>query len=534
MRMPLSKEVQAHAKLVAKDVRAGKTSAHFSSAREFLEENPDAILTVIDLIHREANRKNSNPAMIQAYGLMFSNGLELLRYQIERGQDWAEALIDGARDSLLLLAEGGVIGPDLLMFLLNGFIEAKIEPGDDLTELLGEVMAEAAGDEAPPDPAEIGEIFDSIVEQAGGNVFDVHTGLAEVSQALPSQVRQVLIANIAMASNPVLRDTAVLSLLDPSSEVRRMVCQVIAENASSSLVSPVALRRMIALRNWLPENERAHLDAAIKKVRQQHVECASWPQRKVSEIIASNCDGAGAQSVFAVVQEGRKYLLASLLLKRGVGIADAWCLRDQTKAEVRGFLDQITSQTDSITVDMDFVQTLVAHHLSLGRKWGNVPPAGFLDFVEATGSETWQPSELSADDLIACLEQDLDPTQMTPETIDVIVNKSDGWLEEFHFMDSWFEEDAEVQAVLSRMPRSRAQTKINAILTSILEPRRGKWVELFLWTALWLKQKPDLLTPWKELFIVGRELRRGRSVKDIPIMRSIAGVTVEAAAALPY
>jgi len=532
--MPLKNDVKAHAKLVAKDIRAGMLSAYSSGARDFMGENPDAVLGVIDLIHREANRKNPNHTMIQAYGHMFNSGLELLRYQTERGQDWAEELVGSVRELLLLLAEGGVIAPELLMFLLNGFFEAKIAPGDDLTELLGEVAAQASEDQPPPDPAEINEVFGSIVEQAGGNEFDVHTGLAEVSQALPSQVRQVMIANIAIATNPVLRDTAILFLLDHSSEVRRTVCQVITENASPSLVSSVALRRMIALRNWLLEDERPHLDTAIKKLRQKHVECASWPKRTVEEIIASNCDGAGAQSAFVVVKEGRKYLLASLLVKRGVGIADAWCLRAQSKAEVQGVLGQIYSQTTAIPVHMDFIQTLVAHHLAIGQKAGNVPAAGFLDFVEATGIETLQPSELSAGELTACMEQDVGLTRLDPEAIEDILSKSYSWLDEFSFMESWFEDDAKVQAVLSKKPRSRAKTKVNAIIASILEPRRNKWAEHLLWTALWLKQKPDLLSPWKALFVVGRELHRGRPMEDIPIMRRIAEVTVEVAAAIRF
>ena len=526
--MTLNDEIKAYAKLVAKDVKAGKASAHSNRARDFMEEAPDAILGVLDLVHREANRKRSNEAMVQAYVYLFASGLETLRYQIERGQDWAEELVDAVRELLFLLVQGGVISPPLLMFLLNGFIEAKLDPGDDLTELLGETAIEMAESKPTPTPEEIGEMFKTMVEEADGNEFEVHAALAEISQALPVEFRMAVLYQIATSDSPVLRDTAVLYLLDPAPQVRRTVCRIITEHASPTLISPVALRRMIALRNWLPENERHFLDTAIKKARQKQVECASWPQRKVEQILASNMDGAGAQSVFAVVKDGRKHLIASLLVKQGVGIADAWCIRDQSKADVRDFFGHILSQTESHPIGHEFLHLLVPHYLAVGQMAGNVPTPGLLDFVEAIGIEQWQPSELAVDALLSMLEQGADPALLGEKAVVEVIDRNDGWFGETGLIGSWFEDDADVEAVLSEKPRSVIPTKVNAVIKSILEPRRAKWAERFLWTALWLKQKQDLLSPWMEFLIVGRELHRGRPIKDIQVMRDIAELTVMA------
>ncbi len=57
--MSLHNEIKAHAKLVAKDVKAGKASAHSRRARDFMDDAPDAVLGVINLVHRAANRKKS-------------------------------------------------------------------------------------------------------------------------------------------------------------------------------------------------------------------------------------------------------------------------------------------------------------------------------------------------------------------------------------------------------------------------------------------------------------------------------------------
>ena len=526
--MSLPDEIKAHAKLVAKDVKAGKVSAYSHRARDFMEETPDAIIGVVDLFHRQANRKTPNEAMVKAYVYLFANGLEALRYQIERGHDWAEELVDAVRELLLMLADGGTISPLLLMLLLNAFIEAKLEPGDDLTELLGETTSEAAEDMLPPTLDEIGKLFETMVEEASGNEFEVHAALAEISQALPPEFRMAILYQLATSDNPVLRDTAILYLLDATPEVRRTVCRTITAQASPTSISPVALRRMIALRNWLPETERHFLDAAIKKARQKQVDCASWPQRKIEQMLASNMDGAGAQSVFAVVKDGRKHLIAGLLVKQGVGITDAWCIRDNTKAEVRNFLSEIRSQTDSHPIDPEFLHLLVPHYLAVGQKAGNVPTPGLLDFVEALGVVEWQPSEIAVDSLLSLLENDADPARLGEVAVSEVLAGGNGWYYESRFVESWFEEDAEVEAVLSNKLKSRTSTKVNAVIKSILEPRRAKWAERFLWTALWLKQEQDLLSPWMEFLIIGRELHRGRKVKDIPVMRDIAEVTVMA------
>lgn len=527
--MSLHSEIKAHAKLVAKDVKAGKVSENCYRARDFMEEVPGAILGVIDLVQREDSRKKPNDAMVQAYVYMFANGLETLRYQIERGQDWAEELVGAVREQLVLLVKDGVLSPHLLLFLLNGFLEAKLEPGDELTELLGDIAMERIEDTPELSPAELEQWLQTLVEEADGNEFDVYLSLAEASQALPPEFRMASANQIATSENPVLRDAAVLFLLDRTPEVRRTVCRMIAENASPSMVSPVALRRMITLRNWLPETERHHLDAAIKKARQKQVECASWRERQVERILASNLDGAGAQSVFCVTKDGRKHVIASLLVKQDVGIADAWCIRNQSKADVKNFLDHILSETESHNIGSEFLQLLLPHCLAVAQKSENVPSPSLLDFVEALGIDELQPSELTTDDLLSRLEGEVGPAQLSDVSVAEAIEGSDIWFYESEFVESWFEDDAEVMSVLSRKMRSKPQTQVNAVIKSILEPRRAKWAERFLWTALWLKEKPDLLSPWREFFIVGRELYKGRPIKDIPAMRSVAELTVVAA-----
>lgn len=527
--MLFRKEVKALARLVAKDLRAGRPSARSRRAIDFMADNPPAIVDAIDLIRREADRTQPDDALIRAYREMIGHGLLDLRFRIEGGDDWADMMAEGVREMLFNLAENGDIGAELLAMLLDGFIEARLPPGEDLTELMGELTAGAGEGEPAATPAEIGAILDSIAEDSGGDEFVIHANLKETGETLPPDFRNAMFTTLANAENSAMRDCATLFLLDSAPKVRHTACQAIAATVASSPVSPKALRRMIAIRNWLPTNERPLLDTAIKEVRRADVDCAPWPPSAVSELLATPEDGVGAQSVFAVAKDGKKQLFAALLVKYGIGILDAWCLRGQTKTEIKRPLGRIRAETESIPVSMDFVRLLVSHHLGGGLSRRQVPPVGLIDFIEAIGLETCQPAKLDGDGLIALLEPDLEPDRPTPDAINAMLERSSGWFDEFRFMESWFEADADVDAILSKRSAAKPSSRVKAITKSVLEPRRRKWAERFLWTAVWAREQSDLLSPWVPLFIVGRELHRGRPLVEIPVMRAIAEMTVAAA-----
>jgi hypothetical protein len=70
---------------------------------------------------------------------------------------------------------------------------------------------------------------------------------------------------MALAGTPEARSTAVLFLLDPDSTVRRTVAGALAQVAAS--LTPTEVRRLVAMRNWRPENERAETEGgAVRPV----------------------------------------------------------------------------------------------------------------------------------------------------------------------------------------------------------------------------------------------------------------------------
>ena len=128
--------------------------------------------------------------------------------------------------------------------------------------------------------------------------------LIESSHAMPAETRGTLAGALALADIPEARAAAVLFLLDPDLSVRRAVAAALAQVATS--LTPIEVRRLIAMRNWRPENERAEVDAVIRKARGAGIDCAQWEAGSIETILATSIDGAATQGFLLVIAGGRK------------------------------------------------------------------------------------------------------------------------------------------------------------------------------------------------------------------------------------
>ena len=87
--------------------------------------------------------------------------------------------------------------------------------------------------------------------------------LAESSEGLPDEHRAVMAAALLFSGEGAAVEVSIGWLLDPATSVRRSTANALEDAARKGKVSPIMLRRMITMRNWLPEDSRAALDAAI-------------------------------------------------------------------------------------------------------------------------------------------------------------------------------------------------------------------------------------------------------------------------------
>src|SRR4051795_5971258 len=383
-------------KLVAADVTTGHFGANSWAASQALEAHPEAVLDLIEILLTEGRKTRPNEKLVSAYVYMIGQALEFIRMAAENGQASAQELADAVRLTLLQAGTSGLVQPILLVMILMEFANAKLDPGADLQHLMANLF-EQIGLEKGADTS--GDDFDSyledLAEQVGGDPFALHAQLLEMAGALPADHRTTMGISLLRTGETSAREAAVGWLLDPSAEVRHAVASDIEQAAPHGAVSGSMLRRLIVLRNWLPETDLPWLDRAIQACRRKGVECASWPQAQVHDALASGIDGVGAQSLFVLAREGRRRAIACLLVKAEVGVRDAWARHGLTRSEMEEFVGQVASGTEVFPVSAEYVRMAAAHGLAVNLASGTMPPFALLDFVETSDLQGLQPEASS-------------------------------------------------------------------------------------------------------------------------------------------
>src|SRR6267154_1385281 len=216
---------------------------------------------------------------------------------------------------------------------------------------------------------------------------------------VPDESRAAMPIALLFSGEVTAVEASIGWLLDPASSVRQVTASALEDAARKGKVTPTMLRRMIAMRNWLPEDSRSALDAAIATARRKGVPPAQWDEVEVRQLITTGIDGSGAIGVLAHCRNKRKNVLGSLVLKHGVGVRDAWAQEGMAQKELdHAFVD--AAVVDQFTIAQDFLPTAVGHFLALGHQTGAMPPFGLVRFLEAVGVSSVQPRLISPASLL--------------------------------------------------------------------------------------------------------------------------------------
>lgn len=507
---------------VASDMASNGLSRATQVAMRCLEETPECVFDLVELIAKEHRKKRSRADMMGAYALLLAHALEWLRYGVERDAAGSIAVVERLRMTLLDLGETDRIGAPILLLVLNQFAAAKLDIGDALRQLMQRLMATDADalDALRPgeDAADPGSLADLVEHDA----FAIHTLLDQSAEALPEDLRAGLVIGLLREKEPAMREAAVGFLLNGSSLVRSKLTKQIGSAAQRGLVSPIMLRRMISVRNWLPAADQPTLDKAITACRRQDVACAPWPQPRAIEVLASEVDGSGAQTVLAVARDGRKRTLAGLLVKQGVGVRDAWVRRSVTKAELRGLLDEVKGEIGIAPSSIDHAAIVTRHFLAINAESGAMPPFGVLDFAETVGLADLNPDPWSPERLAASLCDAMDPARLSQEAVAETMRDSADWAEEHPMVASWFEPDLGEALGSRRAPRDKQRA---VLLLGSLQSHRRRWAEIAAWTSLGLKYRTGD-NDWEGFAVLARELLGHRPLDEIGIMKLIADTSL--------
>jgi hypothetical protein len=490
-----------------------------------LIDDGESVFDTLDALIAELEADETDEAFLaQAYHFILGEQLEALRFQRDRGYDLATGIIENVQRAIARhAAEGRLAGAGLSMVtsvLHHAGIPASVELQ---AAIESSIQAEASA--APPSLNEVAGLIEMISEICDGDPFLPIQQLAEAGHALPGEARVSMVVAMSAAGDAAAREAATLLLLDHDTATRAAVLAALERGAQT--ITPVTMRRLIAMRNWLPEDLRGRIDGVVRTARAAGIACASWTDVHVDQIQASGVDGSGAQTVLLVSPDGRRKRLTSILFK--CGVREAWSAPPQSPREVAAVVTEAAREVALMPVSRGYLDRIVRHGIQLTLDGGASPPAGLLQAAETIGAPHWQPEREDWRALLATLLGEIPAARMEPAAVAAVLHDSGEWAARIPLVESWFEDDQSVARMVRRSRHAGLEEQAAHLLQTVLEERRDRWAELFVWTALWLREGQGD-QPWQEFAILAEAITQGYALDQIPVMRGIAANTVVAMA----
>jgi hypothetical protein len=518
---PKSSPVDEYAKRIARAIAKGRPPPFSAELDRFCEDSSHEIFAAFTGAARHMPPVGKDEALAIGYLFLLQRLLEFLRYRTDRGYSDAAELIADFQAEVVARVEAGDADACMLAFVGGALHQSKIPASPSFATASAKHPVDQS--DVGTLPTDVGTAFAGILEACDGDPFTAVGSLVETGHAMPAETRGAMASALAFAGSPEARGAAVMFLLDPDSPVRRAAARALTQVAT--LLTPTQVRRLITMRNWRPENERAEVDAVIRKARGSGIDCAQWEAGSIEVVFATAIDGAATQGFLLVSPVGRKIRISSILTKRG--IADAWSGEPESRRRIKATLVGAGMNAPMLTVSRSYLDRAVAHHLALSSEKGDAPPLGLLEVAEAIGGADWQPSRMALSELLAGLIAEVPKAMCEPATLASVLRKSDELADLEAVRQSWFEDDPEVSRTIERA-RGRDRLKhATYLLQSVMARHRDRWAEVILGTALWMREAPpEANVSWRELAIVAKALADGRDMTEIGLMRDIALRTI--------
>src|SRR5215813_8393186 len=511
---PKSSPMDRHARSIAAAIAKGRPPALTPDLDLYLESSPREIFVAFEGVARHMPPGGNDETLALGYLFLLQQLLERLRYRTDRGYADAARLIADFQADVAARVEAGHIDRRMLAYVGGALHQSKIPASPEL--------AKASARQHVND-REGWPVLAGLLEACGDDPFMLVGSLVEFSHAMPAENRGAVAAGLALCGASATRGAAVLLLLDPDRVVRRAVAEALATVASS--LSPTEVRRLVAMRNWRPENERAEVDGIVRKARAAGVDCAQWEAGTTETILATAIDGAATQGFLLVSPAGRKKRISSILTKGGV--ADAWSGEPESPRRIEAALADSGMDAPMLAVSRSYLDRVLSHHLALSVERGVAPPLGLLQVAETLGGVDWQTARMDFGETLARLIAEIPEAMRGGTAVETVLRESGELADLEAVAQSWFEDGPDIaQAIAGAPARNRAKV-VTYLLQSVIARHRDKWADLLLRTALWMREAPlELDLCWRELAIVAKALANGRDMAEIGLMRDIAQRTL--------
>jgi hypothetical protein len=513
---PKSSPTDQHARRIAAAIAKGRPPAFTPDLDLYLESSPREIFVALEGVARHMPPGGKDETLALGYLFLLQQLLEHLRYRTDRGYADAVRLIADFQADVAARVEAGHIDGHMLAYVGGALHQSRIPASPELSK--ASARQHVNDREGGPLPDDVHAVLAGLLEACGDDPFALVSSLVEFGHAMPAENRGALAAGLALCG-ATTQGAAVLLLLDPDRVVRRAVAGALATVASS--LSPREVRRLVAMRNWRPENERAEIDGIVRKARAAGVDCAQWEAGSTETILATAIDGSATQGFLLVSPAGRKKRISSILTKGGV--ADAWSGEPQSRRRIDATLADFGMDAPMLAVSRSYLDRVVSHQLALSVERGVPPPLGLLQVAETLGGVDWQPARMDFGETLARLIAEVPEAMCRGTAVETVLRKSGELADLEAVAQSWFEDGPDIaQAIAGARTRNRAKV-VTYLLQSVFAPHRDKWADLLLRTALWMREAPlELDLCWRELAIVAKALADGRDMAEIGLMRDIA------------
>jgi hypothetical protein len=375
-------------------------------------------------------------------------------------------------------------------------------------------------------PTDFSDHFAELAATLDNDPFAIYAELATTAAAFPAEHQAAMAGAIATSQIEAVRAAALGFAFSPNPAVS-LAALVAVSQQRGGLVSSKVVDQLVRIRPWFSETRRTDIDSAIRALRPKAAPPIPVKQWEIRGVLASLCDGAGAQSLFALAKQGRRFALAGLLVKSEVGVQDAWVRDGMTKAEADALIAQIVAGAEAVEISIDLLEQRLADALAINVARDVPPPFGLLQVAETLALGPLHPESISPPALVETLIGDLPPARKDVKAVQAAHWASARWEQEFETVTSWFEAGEAVEGLLR--PLRTRKRRIEAVSAQLLPARRSFWGERCAWMAAMLKESAeDGDSTWSDFALVARDLLGKRPLDAIPLATRIASATVEA------
>ncbi len=500
--------------------------------KDAIEGNPRIVFSLLYMLLKVHNPKDGVQKKSTAYQatlILLEESLILIRYSVERDRSWAIDIAEQIQRQIAEKVFKREVDIRIQADLIHVLYESGLELHPQIKVKSQEVIQYYSRFSARTGPPDIEKAFDAVISKADGNPFEVYELVMAELNLLPTEGQLTMIGEMVKSVNPLTREITSFMLLHPNPEIRIHVPILVNHLARADTISPLTLRRMIGLRNWLPEAERPALDELIKRVRHANVQCAPMPSVQSVEAYVSSFDGSGLQGAWIFSRKKQQYQMAMMLVRQGQGVHEAWGETHLRKKDKKSMLRDLLGNRMGTAVRPAFLESQIPHFIWLGQQQNTPPHPLLLHVAETMGVMYWLPQSVDFDDAFASLETMAGSQSLSPENITKVMEESGYWPAGEHFAASWFEDDARVDELLKEnfdfpiLDKDMMVQATGLILVEILQDKTDLWCERLLWMALWARSCKDRTRSlWRKFFIIARELHKGTPLYQIPLMLSVA------------